>query len=104
LNYADLTAEKFIPNPCPGEPGSRLYKTGDLGRYLSDGKIEYAGRIDHQVKIRGFRIELGEIESHLRTHAGVSECAVIADSDEMGETRLAAYVVRDGETELDGQE
>src|SRR5208282_2391978 len=62
LNRADLTAENFIPNPFSGgEPGGRLYKTGDLARYLSDGNIEFLGRIDHQVKIRGFRVELEEI-------------------------------------------
>src|SRR5437667_5549478 len=68
LNQPELTAQKFIDNPFSGQPGARLYKTGDLVRYLSDGNIEYLGRIDDQVKIRGFRIELGEIESILRRH------------------------------------
>jgi hypothetical protein len=99
LNHSDSTAEKFIPNPYPAKSGERLYRTGDLGRHLADGKIEYTGRIDHQVKIRGFRVELGEIESHLRTHAGVSECVVIAHNDGTGEKRLAAYVVCEGERE-----
>src|SRR5262249_459842 len=63
LNRPDLTAEKFVPNPFGREHGSRLYRTGDRARYLSDGTIEYLGRFDHQVKIRGYRIELGEIES-----------------------------------------
>ena len=63
LNRPELTAEKFVPNPFA--PGERMYKTGDLARWLPDGNIEYLGRIDHQVKIRGYRIELGEIEAGL---------------------------------------
>ena len=78
LKRADLTAENFIPNPFSGEPGARLYKTGDLARYLPDGNIEFLGRIDHQVKIRGFRIELGEIEAGLRQHPAVRETIVLA--------------------------
>ena len=69
-NRPELTAEKFIPDPFRSEPGARLYKTGDLARYLPDGAIEYLGRLDHQVKIRGFRIELGEIESVLAELTG----------------------------------
>jgi non-ribosomal peptide synthetase component F len=68
LNRPELTADRFILNPFSNDSGSRLYKTGDLVRYLPDGNIEYLGRIDHQVKIRGFRIELGEIEAVLRQH------------------------------------
>jgi hypothetical protein len=75
------------------EPGERLYRSGDLGRYRSDGDIEYLGRIDTQVKVRGFRIELGEIESALAEHEGVSECTVIARDDAIGETKLIAYLV-----------
>ncbi|MGA9380077.1 MAG: amino acid adenylation domain-containing protein, partial [Phormidium sp.] len=71
LNQPELTAQKFIPNPFTNEPNARLYKTGDLARYLPDGNIEYLGRIDNQVKIRGFRIELGEIESILNQHPQV---------------------------------
>ena len=93
LNRADLTAEKFIPNPFSVEPGSRLYKTGDLGRYLPDGNIEFLGRIDHQVKIRGFRIELGEIEAVLRQHPAVRETIVVAYENAPGEKQLVAYVV-----------
>ena len=95
LNRPQLTAEKFIPNPFSDEPDARLYKTGDLARYLANGEIEYLGRIDHQVKIRGFRIELGEIESVLRQHASVRESVVVAREDMEGDRRLVAYVVLD---------
>ncbi|MCA1991121.1 MAG: amino acid adenylation domain-containing protein, partial [Coleofasciculus sp. S288] len=78
INRPDLTAEKFIPNPFSDEPGARLYKTGDLARFLPDGNIEYLGRIDHQVKLRGFRIELGEIEAVLSQHPMVWEALVQA--------------------------
>src|SRR6185436_15778012 len=77
LNRPELTAEKFIPDPFSAEPGARLYKTGDLARYLPDGNIEFLGRSDHQVKIRGFRIELGEIEAALRGHPAVRDAAVL---------------------------
>lgn len=93
LNLADLTAENFVPNPFSGKPGSRLYKTGDRARYLSDGNIEYLGRIDHQVKIRGFRIELGEIETVLRRHPAVRETVVLARESGSGDKQLVAYVV-----------
>jgi acyl carrier protein len=88
-----LTAEKFIPDPFGNELGARLYKTGDLGRYLPDGNIEFLGRIDDQVKIRGFRIELGEIEAVLVQHPDVRQTMVLARADIGGEKRLAAYVV-----------
>jgi amino acid adenylation domain-containing protein len=93
LNQPDLTAQKFIPNPFSDNPEARLYKTGDLARYLPDGNIEFLGRIDHQVKIRGFRIELGEIESVLAQHDSVQETVVIAREDQPGDQRLVAYVV-----------
>ena len=89
---AELTAEKFIPNPFSGEPGQRLYKTGDLGRVRPNGVIEYLGRLDHQVKIRGFRIELGEIEAALSAHKDVREAVVIVQEDG-GSKKLVAYVV-----------
>jgi amino acid adenylation domain-containing protein len=92
LNRPELTQEKFIPHPFSNEPGSRLYKTGDLARYLPDGNIEFIGRIDHQVKIRGFRIELGEVEVTLSQHPDVREAVVIAREDKPGDKRLVAYV------------
>ncbi|NET60393.1 MAG: amino acid adenylation domain-containing protein, partial [Symploca sp. SIO2E6] len=93
LNRKELTSEKFIPNPFSQEAGSRLYKTGDLACYLSDGNIEYIGRIDNQVKIRGFRIELGEIEAILAEYPKVKEVVVIAREDNPGDKRLVAYIV-----------
>lgn len=102
MNRPDLTAEKFIPHPFSAEPGARLYKTGDLARYLVDGNIELLGRIDHQVKIRGFRIELGEIESVLVRHPAVHEAVVAVREDGSKDLRLVAYVVpkRDSRPEL----
>jgi amino acid adenylation domain-containing protein len=93
LNRPDLTAEKFIPNPFHDQPGTRLYKTGDLVRYLPDGNIEYLGRIDNQVKIRGFRIELGEIEAVLGQHPAIRETLVVVREDVPGDKRLVAYVI-----------
>ena len=92
LRRPELTAERFVPDPCSEEPGSRLYKTGDLARHLPDGHVEYLGRLDFQVKIRGFRIELGEIEAALNRHPAVRESIVIAREDRGGK-RLVAYVV-----------
>ncbi|HEY6237056.1 MAG TPA: AMP-binding protein, partial [Candidatus Elarobacter sp.] len=89
LNRAELTAERFIASPFVA--GDRLYKTGDLARYLPDGNIEFLGRNDFQVKIRGFRIELGEIEARLASYPGVREVAVAALEDRAGEKRLVAY-------------
>jgi amino acid adenylation domain-containing protein len=97
LNARELTQEKFIPNPFSNQPFSRLYKTGDLARYLPDGNIEYLGRIDHQVKIRGFRIELGEIEAVLHQHPQIQTSVVIARVDNSTEKRLVAYLVSDSE-------
>jgi amino acid adenylation domain-containing protein len=90
LNRPELTQDKFIPNPFDN---SKLYKTGDLARYLPDGNIEYIGRIDNQVKIRGFRIELGEIEAVLSQHIDVQVSCVVAREDTPGEKRLVAYIV-----------
>ena len=95
LNRPELTAERFIPNPFSDDPDARLYKTGDLARYLPDGNIEFLGRFDDQVKIRGFRIELGEIETALNEHPDIKACAVLARDDTPGDRRLVAYIVPD---------
>jgi amino acid adenylation domain-containing protein len=91
LNRPDMTAERFVPDPFSGKSGTRMYKTGNLARYLPDGNIEYLGRNDDQVKIRGFRIELGEIEAKWAKHEGVKEAVVMAREDVGGEKRLVAY-------------
>ncbi|MBD8529925.1 MULTISPECIES: non-ribosomal peptide synthetase [unclassified Massilia] len=93
LNRPALTAERFRPDPFSAVPGARLYRSGDLGRFMADGSIEYLGRNDHQVKIRGFRIELGEIEAVLNRHPAVREALVLARSDGPGDPRLVAYVL-----------
>jgi len=93
LNRPELTAGKFIANPFSDEPGARLYKTGDLARYLPDGNIEFLGRLDYQVKIRGFRIELGEIGSRLKQHDLIHDAVVIAHTSDNDSTYLAGYVV-----------
>jgi amino acid adenylation domain-containing protein/thioester reductase-like protein len=93
LNQSAITSEKFIPHPFSQKPGMRLYKTGDLGKYLNNGNIEFLGRIDNQVKIRGFRIELGEIETALKQYPEVEETVVIAREDIPENKRLVAYVV-----------
>jgi aspartate racemase len=93
LNRPELTEEKFIRHPFSTDPSARLYKTGDLARYLSDGNIEYLGRLDHQIKIRGFRIELGEIESMLSQYPSVRENVVVAWEVAPGDKRLVAYCV-----------
>ena len=97
LNRPDLTAERFIANPFCDNPDARLYKTGDLARYLPDGNIEFLGRIDNQVKMRGYRIELGEIEALLSQHPAVQQSAVLVREDEPGNKRLVAYVVIDSQ-------
>ena len=93
LNRPDLTAERFLPHPFSEMPGERLYRTGDVARFLRSGDIEYLGRRDRQVKIRGFRIELAEIESCLARHAAVRDCAVMLREDRPGVKNLVAYVV-----------
>jgi acyl-coenzyme A synthetase/AMP-(fatty) acid ligase/acyl carrier protein len=100
LNRPDLTARQFIPNPFSGEPGARLYKTGDLVKYRLDGQLEFLGRIDDQVKIRGFRIELGELEAVLTQHPQIREAVVTVQSDQSTEKRLLAYLVPDTQQTL----
>ncbi|HXH10352.1 MAG TPA: amino acid adenylation domain-containing protein, partial [Alphaproteobacteria bacterium] len=95
-----LTAEKFVPDPFSDEPGSRLYRSGDLAYYRDDGTIEFLGRIDHQVKVRGHRIELGEIEAVLAAHPAVKNAAVIT-VDMRDDKRLVAYLVAKEEHTLD---
>ncbi|HEX6184593.1 MAG TPA: amino acid adenylation domain-containing protein, partial [Pyrinomonadaceae bacterium] len=97
LKRPGLTAERFVPDPLSQVPGARLYKTGDLVRFLPDGEIEFLGRLDYQVKIRGFRIELGEVEAALAGQAGVRAAVVLARAEAGGGggQRLVAYVVKD---------
>src|SRR5262249_38961014 len=91
FNRPEMTAERFLPDPFGGGPGVRIYKTGDLGRWLPEGRVEFLGRNDHQVKIRGFRVEVGEIEAYLGSHPAVRQCVVVAHQDEGAEKRLVAY-------------
>ncbi|MDZ8136607.1 MAG: amino acid adenylation domain-containing protein [Nostoc sp. DedQUE04] len=104
LNRPDLTAEKFIPHPFSIQQSARLYKTGDLARYLPDGNIEYLGRIDNQVKVRGFRIELGEIEFVISQYPEVRESVVIAQEDSSEGKSLVAYLVQNPEHQRSGEE
>ncbi len=101
LNAGELTAQKFISNPF-GE--GKLYKTGDLARYLPDAQIEFLGRIDNQVKIRGFRIELGEIEANLNQYPQVKEAVLIAQETQLGDKRLIAYLVTHQHHNINNQE
>ncbi|GIJ79312.1 amino acid adenylation domain-containing protein [Micromonospora phaseoli] len=93
LNLPGLTADRFLPDPYGSDGGSRLYRTGDRGRWLADGAIEFIGRSDDQVQIRGHRVEPGEIEAVLRGHDAVSEACVLAVRDGVSHHRLVAYVV-----------
>ena len=93
LGRPDLTAERFLPDPLGERPNARLYRSGDLGRQMPDGDLEYLGRADDQVKLRGFRIELGEIEAVLRSAADVRDAVVVLRENQITEPRLIAYVV-----------
>src|ERR1041385_6712690 len=99
MGRAEMTAERFVPDPYSAKGGERLYRTGDLLRWRKDGAIEFVGRNDFQVKVRGFRIELGEIEAVLQQQSGVQGCAVVAKTAVNGSKRLVAYVV--GERNLE---
>src|SRR5947209_1699913 len=101
LNRPELTAEKFIADRFSNTAGGRLYRTGDIGRFLPDGNVELFGRQDNQVKIRGFRIELGDVEQAIMHHPDVADCAVIARSDAANEKFLAAYLVAKNQKPLD---
>jgi amino acid adenylation domain-containing protein len=95
LRRPGLTAERFVPNPFSDKPGARLYKTGDLARYLPDGDLEFLGRVDRQVKIHGYRIELREIETALSKHPALREVAVLAREIRPAHKRLVAYLITD---------
>lgn len=99
LNRPELTAASFVSHPFNDDPNAKLYKTGDLVKYLPDGNIEYMERIDNQVKIRGFRIELGEIEAVLEQHPNIKEVVVMVQDDKLGDKQLIAYVVGEGEVQ-----
>ncbi|QKG83776.1 amino acid adenylation domain-containing protein [Kroppenstedtia pulmonis] len=93
LNRPQQTNERFVPDPFSKDPGARIYRTGDLGRFGMDGDLEFCGRADDQVKIRGYRVELGEIEMLLRAHSGVNVATVMMREDVAGDKRLVAYLV-----------
>jgi hypothetical protein len=92
-----LTASRFVPDPFATEPGARLYRTGDRVRRLSDGQLQFVGRLDEQVKLRGFRVEPGEVAAALRALPEVRDAAVVVRADGRGEPQLVAYVVSHGE-------
>ena len=97
LNQPSLTAESFVADPFSNAPGARIYRTGDIGRYLPDGNVEFLGRRDHQIKIRGYRVELGEIEVALSRHPAVRQAVVVVDREHSQEGRFVAYVVTNSE-------
>jgi amino acid adenylation domain-containing protein len=101
LNLPELTSKKFVPDRFGKTAGGRLYRTGDVGRWLSDGNIEFMGRADDQVKIRGYRVELGEVESVLQQAPGVTQCVVVSSEEVSGNLRLVGYVVGPGSADRD---
>ncbi len=103
LNRPELTAKSFVEDPWSGEPGARLYKTGDLCRVQEDGELEYLGRADNQVKLRGFRIEVDEVENMLASHPGVAECVVVPMMDAGRVSALVGYVVARGQEPAAGE-
>jgi D-alanine--poly(phosphoribitol) ligase subunit 1 len=100
LNNAALTGEKFTDNPV--NPGERIYRTGDVARWLPDGNVEYLGREDHQVKIRGLRIELGEIENTIREYPGITDCVALVKKYSENIILIVAYVVCKSDLEVEG--
>ena len=104
LGRPDLTAERFVPDCWSGEPGARIYRSGDLARRLADGTVEFLGRLDDQVKVRGHRVELAEIEAALGQCPGVLEAAVVSFPDASGESRLAAFLAADKARPVSGSE
>ena len=101
FNRPGLTAERFVPNPFALSPGERMYRTGDVARYLPDGNIEFLGRKDHQIKLRGYRIELGEIETAIGKYSNIKDSVVIAREDKPGDKKLVAYIVPENKAEID---
>src|SRR5262249_7766949 len=107
LDQPELTSSRFVADPFSPEPGKRIYRTGDVGRWRADGTIEFLGRNDFQVKIRGVRIELGEIQARLSEHPGVREAVVVACGDGSGDKRLVAYytsVSNGGEEKVEAED
>ncbi len=104
LDRPALTAERFLPDPFREEPGARMYRSGDRGRWLADGTLEFVGRVDFQLKVRGFRIEPGEIEAALLEHPGLADAVVVAREDGAGERRLVGYVAQQAGAEVTAAE
>src|SRR5262249_37923240 len=92
IQRADITADRFLPDPFAPQAGARLYRTGDRARYLPSGDLEYLGRVDSQLKVRGYRIEPAEIESRLEEHSWVARAVVTLREDRPGDKRLVAYI------------